>query len=557
MPAAEVGRTAPDFALPCACAGHEGRRLARRSDFAGRWLALISYPRDFSFVCPTELTAFSARLGDFEKRDCRLLGVSVDPVELHREWLATPPSQGGVGPLRFPLASDGDGAAAPIDAASPFPALDPARLGVNVRAGMSYSDVPDVSLFGGSYGVDGGYQLLGDWGFTGSAFASHQSGASQFVGTLGLTRLPSYYADNALRRVSFACLFDQYTDSRQELYLTQLRFQTGYALSRRLELGALYAVPISDDDVVALFDPINFVFLTAPVQMTQGVGGYVAARFGRLQWSGQVVYNDDPDGVEFLSSGIWELRPDVALYAGAGYGERLGTWSTSLGIEYRLGARRRRPTVWGGEPAQVVRAQSNDAGADDKDGVRQASHLTVPRDGPGGDPPESGFSAADLNPTLNGSAPPDAETWADRYNLGFFRVVNLQDPSYFAQHVGQPQIDHANGVSAFHDFQSSFTLWTAIDNGDGTRDVFGVMCGTAVVDGSTLHDLGGSNPRFPNADMGVFTAGGPNVPINVLHDGQTTFTRHSNYIEVDRAIFQFPSSGGYTSRFHYSGLISP
>lgn len=121
------------------------------------------------------------------------------------------------------------GVAALVEAASPFPSLDPARLGVNVRAGMSYCDVPDESLFGGSYGVDGGYQLLGDWGFTGSAFASHQSGASQFVGTVGLARLPSFYPDSDLRRMSFACLYDQYTDSRQDLYLSQFRFQTGYA----------------------------------------------------------------------------------------------------------------------------------------------------------------------------------------------------------------------------------------------------------------------------------------------------------------------------------------
>lgn len=112
MTVAKVGESAPEFALACADARDDGRRAARSSDYAGGWLMLMFYPRDFSFVCPTELTSFSARCLDFRQRGCELLGVSVDPVELHREWLQTPPEQGGLGPLRFPLASDPDGATA-------------------------------------------------------------------------------------------------------------------------------------------------------------------------------------------------------------------------------------------------------------------------------------------------------------------------------------------------------------------------------------------------------------------------------------------------------------
>ncbi len=112
MSVARVNQPAPEFALPCVRAGEERARVARRSDYAGRWLAVMFYPRDFTFVCPTELTAFSARIAEFHKRDCDLLGVSVDTIELHREWLAATPAEGGVGPLGFPLASDTDGAAA-------------------------------------------------------------------------------------------------------------------------------------------------------------------------------------------------------------------------------------------------------------------------------------------------------------------------------------------------------------------------------------------------------------------------------------------------------------
>jgi alkyl hydroperoxide reductase subunit AhpC/predicted Ser/Thr protein kinase len=104
-----VGQTAPCFQLECV----EGTQLApvsvRLSDFVGRWLILIFYPRDFSFVCPTELTAFSAHMADFRQRKCDLLGISVDSIDSHLEWLTKSPDEGGLGRLQFPLASDTDG----------------------------------------------------------------------------------------------------------------------------------------------------------------------------------------------------------------------------------------------------------------------------------------------------------------------------------------------------------------------------------------------------------------------------------------------------------------
>ncbi len=112
MHIAKVGEAAPEFALACADARDQDRPPVRSSDYAGHWAILFFYPRDFSFVCPTELTSFSARWLDFRQRGCELLGISVDSVELHREWLATPPAEGGLGPLQFPLASDPDGATA-------------------------------------------------------------------------------------------------------------------------------------------------------------------------------------------------------------------------------------------------------------------------------------------------------------------------------------------------------------------------------------------------------------------------------------------------------------
>jgi alkyl hydroperoxide reductase subunit AhpC/predicted Ser/Thr protein kinase len=109
MPLAQIGYPAPEFHIECISATDRDPQTRSLRDYAGRWLMLIFYPRDFSFVCPTELTAFSARLPDFEQRQCDLLGISVDSIALHREWLTTPPAKGGLGPLQFPLASDDKG----------------------------------------------------------------------------------------------------------------------------------------------------------------------------------------------------------------------------------------------------------------------------------------------------------------------------------------------------------------------------------------------------------------------------------------------------------------
>ena len=109
---ARVGHVAPPFDLRCTLAPEYQAGRARSGDFLGGWLLLVFYPRDFSFVCPTELTAISAQHEEFDQRDCRVIAVSVDPMEIHEEWLLSPPEVGGVGPLRFPLASDLGGAVA-------------------------------------------------------------------------------------------------------------------------------------------------------------------------------------------------------------------------------------------------------------------------------------------------------------------------------------------------------------------------------------------------------------------------------------------------------------
>ncbi|HEV7281480.1 MAG TPA: redoxin domain-containing protein [Pirellulaceae bacterium] len=107
-----IGEFAPDFRMLAAVAGRSLPLEIRRDDYRGRWLALVFYPRDFSFVCPTELSALSVRIEEFRERRTEILGVSVDDVETHARWLATPRSEGGLLGLAYPLAADPDGAVA-------------------------------------------------------------------------------------------------------------------------------------------------------------------------------------------------------------------------------------------------------------------------------------------------------------------------------------------------------------------------------------------------------------------------------------------------------------
>jgi len=104
-----VGRPAPEFELACTSASRHSPRIARLSDYRDRWLILMFYPRDFSLVCPTELSAFSARHAEFTGLGAELLALSTDSIETHERWITTPRAEGGLGPVSFPLASDPEG----------------------------------------------------------------------------------------------------------------------------------------------------------------------------------------------------------------------------------------------------------------------------------------------------------------------------------------------------------------------------------------------------------------------------------------------------------------
>jgi peroxiredoxin (alkyl hydroperoxide reductase subunit C) len=101
-----VGQKAPDFAMATTKDLEKLNHIATLNDYKGKWLLLFFYPLDFTFVCPTEITAFSDRAQEFADLDCEILGVSTDSVYSHRAWIKTPREQNGLGEIAFPLASD-------------------------------------------------------------------------------------------------------------------------------------------------------------------------------------------------------------------------------------------------------------------------------------------------------------------------------------------------------------------------------------------------------------------------------------------------------------------
>lgn len=99
-----VQSQAPDF-QGTAVVGKDFKEI-KLKDFEGKWLCLFFYPLDFTFVCPTEITAFSDRYDDFKKLNCEVVGCSVDSQFSHLAWVNQPRNKGGLGELNYPLLSD-------------------------------------------------------------------------------------------------------------------------------------------------------------------------------------------------------------------------------------------------------------------------------------------------------------------------------------------------------------------------------------------------------------------------------------------------------------------
>ena len=103
---AKVGKPAPDFDLPSTKNMETLAENVKLSDYKGKWLILLFYPLDFTFVCPTELLHFSDRIEELQGIGAEVIGISTDSVHSHRAWVKTPQDQNGIEGLKYPLASD-------------------------------------------------------------------------------------------------------------------------------------------------------------------------------------------------------------------------------------------------------------------------------------------------------------------------------------------------------------------------------------------------------------------------------------------------------------------
>jgi peroxiredoxin (alkyl hydroperoxide reductase subunit C) len=103
-PRSLVQRPAPAFKAE-ALIGEEFKTLTL-TDFKGKWVCLFFYPLDFTFVCPTEITAFDTAYKSFKEVGCEIIGASVDSKFSHLAWAKTSRKEGGIGKLQFPLLAD-------------------------------------------------------------------------------------------------------------------------------------------------------------------------------------------------------------------------------------------------------------------------------------------------------------------------------------------------------------------------------------------------------------------------------------------------------------------
>ncbi|RAL21862.1 peroxiredoxin [Thermoflavimicrobium daqui] len=101
-----VGKPAPDFDMESTKNLETLDENVKLSDYKGKWLVLFFYPMDFTFVCPTEITALSDNYHEFQANDCEIIGVSTDSKFVHRAWINTPRSENGLGELNYPLGAD-------------------------------------------------------------------------------------------------------------------------------------------------------------------------------------------------------------------------------------------------------------------------------------------------------------------------------------------------------------------------------------------------------------------------------------------------------------------
>jgi peroxiredoxin (alkyl hydroperoxide reductase subunit C) len=102
-----VGKPAPEFTATAVMPDNSFDEKFSLKKFAkGKNVMLFFYPLDFTFVCPSEIIAFSNRIKEFKTRKTEVVGVSVDSHFTHLAWKNTPVEKGGIGNIQYPLVAD-------------------------------------------------------------------------------------------------------------------------------------------------------------------------------------------------------------------------------------------------------------------------------------------------------------------------------------------------------------------------------------------------------------------------------------------------------------------
>src|SRR5210317_1963583 len=102
-----VGKKAPKFNAQAVVNGGEFVENYSLGQFENKkYVVLFFYPKDFTFVCPTELFAFQEKLAEFEKRNVEIVAVSTDTEQSHWGWLQMPKANGGIQGVTYPLVAD-------------------------------------------------------------------------------------------------------------------------------------------------------------------------------------------------------------------------------------------------------------------------------------------------------------------------------------------------------------------------------------------------------------------------------------------------------------------
>lgn len=100
-----VTQEAPDFTAEAVMPDNSFGTITL-STLREKYVVLFFYPLDFTFVCPSEILAFNKQVKEFKKKNCELIGVSVDSKFTHLAWKNTAVENGGIGKIQYPLVQD-------------------------------------------------------------------------------------------------------------------------------------------------------------------------------------------------------------------------------------------------------------------------------------------------------------------------------------------------------------------------------------------------------------------------------------------------------------------